>query len=85
MPRRHDYQQITEHDTLLCQTSFASVDEESVQVHFAGKNSWVCSSSISGYVRVYDSATSKNLTSSGDGSPVERMLQFPGHGQETCG
>ena len=51
-------------DTLLCQTSFTSIAEESVQVHFTGKNHWVCSSSIGGYVRMYDSATSKNLTSS---------------------
>ena len=49
-------------DTLLCQTSFASVAEESVQVHFTGKNHWVCSSSVGGYVQC--TAASRDLTSS---------------------
>ena len=29
-------------DTLLCQTSFSSIAEESVQAHFTNKNHWVC-------------------------------------------
>ena len=51
-------------DTLLCQTLFASFAEESVQVHFTGKIHWVCPSSVSGYVQVYVSAASWQLTSS---------------------
>ena len=50
-------------DTLLCQTSFA-VTDESVQIHHTGKNHWVCSTSINGHLRVYDSSSSKNITSS---------------------
>ena len=51
-------------DTLLCQTSFSAVTDESVQIHHTGKNHWVCSTSINGHLRVYDSSSSKNITSS---------------------
>lgn len=47
---------------MLRQTSSASVAEESV--YFTGINHWVCSSSIGGYVLVYDSVASRDLTSS---------------------
>ena len=56
-------------DTLLCQTSFSAVTDESVQIHHTGKNHWVCSTSINGHLRVYDSSSSKNITSS-----MERQL-----------
>lgn len=49
---------------MLRHTSSASVAEESVEVNFTGKNHWVYSSSISGYVLVYDSVASRDLTSS---------------------
>jgi hypothetical protein len=51
-------------DTLLAQTSFSTAVEESIQIHFTGQNHWVCSTSIGGYIRVYDSAGSTQLTSS---------------------
>ena len=46
-------------DTLLCQTSFSAVSEESVQIHHTRKNNWVCSTSINEHLRVYDSSSSK--------------------------
>ncbi|PFX30308.1 Retrovirus-related Pol polyprotein [Stylophora pistillata] len=51
-------------DTLLCQTSFSAVTDESVQIHLTGKNHRVCSTSINGHLRVYDGLSSKNSTSS---------------------
>ena len=46
-------------DTLLCQTSFSAVSEESVQIHHTMKNNWVCSTSINEHLRVYDSSSSE--------------------------
>ena len=46
-------------DTLLCQTSFSAVSEESVQIHHTRKNNWVCSTSINEHLRVYDSSSSE--------------------------
>ena len=46
-------------DTLLCQTSFSAVSEESVQIHHTRKNNRVCSTSINEHLRVYDSSSSK--------------------------
>ena len=54
---------------LLCQSSFCPVVDESVQIHFTSQNHWVCSTSIGGYLRVYDSAGSKNLNASMESSP----------------
>ena len=51
-------------DPLLSQTSFAVAADESVQIHHTGQNHWVCSSSIGGCVKVYDSSPSKKLTQS---------------------
>ena len=51
-------------DTVLSQTSFSTIAEESIQIHHTGKNHWVCSTSIDGHLRVYDSSSSKRLTSS---------------------
>jgi len=47
-------------DTLLCQTSFSVVSEESVQIHHTRKNHWVCSTSINEHLRVYDSRPARN-------------------------
>ena len=46
-------------DTLLCQTSFSAVSEESVQIHHTRKNNWVCLTPINEHLRVYDSSSSK--------------------------
>ena len=46
-------------DTLLCQTSFSAVSEESVQIHHTRKINWVCSMPINEHLRVYDSSSSK--------------------------
>ena len=51
-------------DTLLCQTFLSAVTDESVQIHHTGKKHWVSSTSINGHLRVYDSSSSKNFTSS---------------------
>ena len=51
-------------DTVLSQTSFSTVAEESIQIHHTGKNHWVCSTSMDGHLRVYDSSSCKRLTSS---------------------
>ena len=51
-------------DPLLCQTSFSAAVDESIQIHFTGQNHWVCSTSIGGLVRVYDSSSCKKLTPS---------------------
>ena len=59
---KHQPLLLKEGDTVLLCQSFASLAEESVQVHFTGKNHWVCSSSVGGYVRVYNSAASRDLT-----------------------
>ena len=49
---------------LLCQSSFCPVVDESVQIHFTRQSHWVCSTSIGGYLRVFDSAGSKKLSKS---------------------
>ena len=41
-------------DTMLCQTLFSAVSEESDQIHQTRKNNWVCSASINEHLRVYD-------------------------------
>ena len=46
-------------DTLLCETSFSVVSEESVQIHHTWKNHWVCSTSINEHLQVYDSSSSE--------------------------
>ena len=46
-------------DTLLYQTSFSAVSEESVQIHHTRKNNWLCSTSINEHLRVYDSSSSE--------------------------
>ena len=51
-------------DTVLSQTSFSAITQESIQIHHTGKNHWVCSTSIGGHLRVYDSSSCKRLTSS---------------------
>ena len=51
-------------NSLLCQSSFCPVVDESIQIHFTRQNHWVCSTSIGGYLRVYDSAGSKRLNAS---------------------
>ena len=33
-------------DTVLSQTSFSTIAEESIEIHHTGKNHWVCSTSI---------------------------------------
>lgn len=50
-------------DPVLCQTQFVPVREAAAQIHYTGKQHWVCSTFIGG-LRVYDSSGSKTLTSS---------------------
>lgn len=51
-------------DTVLSQTSFVPVNEECIQIHHTGHDHWVCSTSIGGFVQLYDSIPCKQLTSS---------------------
>ncbi|CAB3978706.1 Hypothetical predicted protein [Paramuricea clavata] len=51
-------------DTILSQTSFVPVKEECIQIHHTGHDHWVCSTSINGFVRLYDSMHCKQLTPS---------------------
>ena len=51
-------------DTVLSQKYFLQINEESVQIHHTGHEHWVCSTSIGGFVRLYDSMGSELLTSS---------------------
>ena len=46
-------------DTLLCQTSFSAVSEESVQITTLGKIVGFFSTSINEHLRVYDSSPSE--------------------------
>ena len=43
---------------------FVPVNEECIQIHHTGHDHWVCSTSIDGFVRLYDSMRCKQLTSS---------------------